>query len=110
MGSQAAWTKEEEVMNDVATPETSMDDVELREPAKFCHLADEYMNLLCGEVNSSFTLDAVYIGSPAANCLGPTCDGPEGCKRPRCPACVDAWLLGQISRPRSWPKWRRSAR
>jgi hypothetical protein len=40
MGSQAAWTKEEEVMNDVATPETSMDDVELREPAKVCHLMD----------------------------------------------------------------------
>jgi hypothetical protein len=93
------------VMNDVATPETSMDDVELREPAKVCHLMDKDVGFLCGEVNSSIVLDAIYIGSPAANCLGPTCDGPEGCKRPRCPACVDAWLLGQMQHARPWSFW-----
>jgi hypothetical protein len=56
-----------------------------------CHLMLTGFVSLCG--GKGWIAPAI----PRFNCLGPVCDGVEGCGRRRCSQCATAWRERQVA-------------
>jgi hypothetical protein len=62
-----------------------------------CHLSVVYDVPMCGAGGVSGDPSDFARPREGINCLGPVCDGPDGCGRQRCPECAVAWLAQHVT-------------